>query len=82
MMKDPNNEKETSQTSQNERRELLRAISFLSQIGITMAACVLVGVLLGRFLDNFFGTSPWLLIIFSFLGMAAAFKALFDLGGV
>ena len=31
---------------------LLRALSFFSQIGITMAACVLIGVFIGRFLDN------------------------------
>jgi ATP synthase protein I len=60
-------------------KEFLRALSFFSQIGITMAACVLIGVLLGRFLDSLMGTSPWLLLLFSLLGAGAAFKALFDL---
>jgi ATP synthase protein I len=58
--------------------ETLRALSVISQIGLMLAACVLVGVLLGRFLDNLLGTSPWLLIVFSLLGMAAAFKSIFD----
>jgi ATP synthase protein I len=58
----------------------LRALSFFSQIGITMAACVFIGVFLGRFLDNLAGTSPWLLLLFSLSGAAAALKALFDLG--
>ena len=57
----------------------LHALSFLSQIGITMASCVLVGVFSGKSLDDLFGTSPWLLLVFSLLGAAAAFKALFDL---
>ncbi len=61
-------------------RELLRALSFFSQIGITMAACVLIGVLLGKFLDGLLGTSPWLLLVFSLLGAGAALKAVFDLG--
>jgi ATP synthase protein I len=61
-------------------KEFFRALSFFSQIGITMAACVLIGVFLGRFLDNLFGTSPWLLLLFSFLGAGAALKALLDLG--
>jgi ATP synthase protein I len=63
----------------NKNRGFLRALSFFSQVGIIMAACVFVGVFLGRFLDGLLGTSPWLLLVFSFLGAAAAFKSLFDL---
>ena len=63
-----------------QRSELMRALSFFSQIGITMAACVVIGVLLGNFLDGLLGSSPWLLLLFSFIGVAAAFKALFDIG--
>ena len=62
-----------------ERGELIRALSFLSQIGFTMTACVLIGVFMGKFLDDFFGASPWFVLIFSFLGMGAAFKFLFDI---
>jgi ATP synthase protein I len=36
-------------------------------------------VLVGRFLDSLFGTGPWLLLIFSFLGVGAAVKSLFDM---
>ncbi|MEA4969985.1 MAG: AtpZ/AtpI family protein [Candidatus Pelethousia sp.] len=67
-------------SKEEQARELLRALSFLSQIGITMAACVLIGVLVGRFLDNLLGTAPWLLLLFSLLGAAAAIKVLFDFG--
>ena len=63
-----------------ERSKLLRALSFSSQIGVTSASCVLIGVLGGKFLDDRLGTAPWLLLIFSLLGVAAAIKALFDLG--
>ena len=62
-----------------QHNDFLKALSFFSQVGTTIIACVFIGVLLGKFLDSCFDTSPWLLLIFSLLGMAAAFKALFDL---
>ena len=57
-----------------QRSEVFRALSFASHIGITIASCVLVGVLLGKLLDGLFGTSPWLLLVFSLLGVGAAIK--------
>jgi ATP synthase protein I len=61
------------------RRNLMRAASSLSQIGIMIIACIAIGILIGRFLDNWLGTSPWLTVVFVFLGVAAAFKSIFDL---
>lgn len=58
--------------------ETIRAISYFSQIGFTIAATVIVGVLLGKYLDSLLGTSPWLLLIFSLLGLGAAMKAMFN----
>ncbi|MGI6425227.1 MAG: AtpZ/AtpI family protein [Tepidanaerobacteraceae bacterium] len=60
-------------------RETLRALAYFSQIGITMAASVLVGVLMGKYLDTLLGTSPWLVLIFSLLGVGAAIKAMFNI---
>lgn len=59
----------------------LRAFAYVSQIGITMAASVFVGVLSGKYLDSILGTSPWLLLVFSLLGAGAAIKFLFDMSG-
>lgn len=64
---------------QSKNRETIRALSYFSQIGVTMASSVLVGVFLGKFLDGLLGTSPWLLLIFSLLGVGAAIKALFNM---
>ena len=58
--------------------ELLRSLYMVSQIGLTISACVIIGVFLGRFLDNTFGTSPVLLIIFSLLGAGAGFRSIFQ----
>jgi ATP synthase protein I len=73
-------EKKPQKDDKRQRRLFLQGLSFLSQIGITMAACVLVGVFLGRYLDRLLNTSPWFLLLFSFLGAGAAFKSVFDLG--
>ncbi|MCL2399468.1 MAG: AtpZ/AtpI family protein [Defluviitaleaceae bacterium] len=59
--------------------DFVKGLSQLSQIGITMVVCILIGVFSGRFLDNIFNTSPWLLLIFSLLGAGAAFKYIYDL---
>lgn len=70
---------EKQRSAEKQRREVLRSLALLSQIGITIIACVMIGVFFGRFLDNLLGTSPWLLLVFSLLGAAAAFKSIFDL---
>jgi len=62
-----------------DNRELLAALSGLSQLGFTMAACVFVGVFSGMYLDRHLGTMPWMLVLCSLSGAVAAFKALFDL---
>ncbi|MGI6238960.1 MAG: AtpZ/AtpI family protein [Christensenellales bacterium] len=74
------NERRGNGKDRKARSELMRAITAFSQIGVTIVACVLVGVFLGRWLDNLLGTSPWLLLVFSLFGAGAALKALFDMG--
>lgn len=44
-----------------------------------MAVCILLGVLGGKYLDQWLGTSPALLLVCSLLGIGAAYKVLFDL---
>jgi len=60
-------------------REVRRALGLLAELGFAMAACVIVGVFLGKWLDGKLGTSPWLLMVCCFLGAAAAFKVFYDL---
>lgn len=69
----PDKEKKPTQTNQT-----AKALANFSQVGVTMAASVLIGVFFGKFLDNFFHTSPWLLLLFSFFGVGAAIKSLFN----
>jgi len=60
------------------QNEFARALAQLSQIGITIIACLCVGIFLGWYLDRLLGTEPWLLLVCSLLGIGAAFKSIFD----
>jgi len=61
-----------------QQNEFVRAFSVFMQIGVTIIACLAVGLFLGWLLDRLLGTQPWLLMVFSFLGIGAAFKMIFD----
>ena len=63
----------------NDKRRIARALGLMTQLGLTMACCVLVGVLMGRYLDRKLGTSHWLLVVFSLIGGAAALKVMYDM---
>ena len=41
------------------------------RLGTELVAAVVVGTIIGFILDTWFGTKPWLIIIFFFLGSAA-----------
>ena len=60
------------------QNEFVKAMALLLQIGITIIACIAVGILLGWFLDRLLDTTPWLLMVCTFLGIGAAFKSIFD----
>ncbi len=57
-------------------KELIRTLGYLSTVGLAMAFSIGIGALIGHYLDGKFGTAPWLLMIFTGFGIAAAFKNL------
>lgn len=59
-------------------RQILRALGLMTQLGLSMAVSVIIGVMLGHWLDGKLGTSPWLLILGCIIGAAASFKVLYD----
>jgi len=64
--------------TRKEKRTIGRAMAMMTQIAFTVIGCIFAGVFLGRFLDNWLDTSPWLLIIFLLLGCLASFKGIID----
>jgi ATP synthase protein I len=58
-----------SSLSQGNKKGLFMGSAF--RLGTELVAAVVVGTIIGFILDNWFGTKPWLIIIFFFLGSAA-----------
>ena len=55
--------------SENEKKGSFMGNAF--KLGTELVAAVGVGTIIGFILDNWFGTKPWLIIIFFFLGATA-----------
>ena len=60
--------KENSLSDSNKKGTFM-GIAF--KLGTELVASVGVGTIIGFILDNWFGTKPWLIIIFFFLGATA-----------
>ena len=66
--------------NREQRKEVFRGLSLASNLGITLASCLFIGVFLGRTLDRLLGTAPKLVLVFSLLGVAAAIIQIIRLG--
>lgn len=49
----------------------MRALGALSTVGLSFVLAIVIGVWFGRLLDAWLGTSPWMFVLFFFLGLAA-----------
>jgi len=49
-----------------------------STMGLHIVSATIVGLVLGYFLDDYFGTKPWLIMIFFLLGVMAGFKMVIE----
>jgi ATP synthase protein I len=59
--------------SDNKYYDILSAASF----GIMLLLSVVVGLLIGLFLDNLLHSSPWFVLIFTFIGMISGIYSVF-----
>jgi len=58
-------------------RSAMRALTFASAFGLTMAAFALIGLWAGTFLDRKLGTEPWLALVMVFLSIFGGFRQSF-----
>ena len=58
----------------HETRQAWRELAFFSSLGFSVALSVFIGLGIGVFLDRYFDTSPWLMLVFLLLGIAAGFR--------
>jgi F0F1-type ATP synthase assembly protein I len=57
-------------------KDFIRTLGEGSSVGISFVMAIFIGVVMGRQLDKWLGTSPWFFFIFLFLGVAAGFRNL------
>ena len=55
----------------------MRALASLGGLAFSMAALIVLGALLGHYLDRRWGTAPWLTFVGTLLGIAAGFFEVF-----
>lgn len=55
----------------NSRKINYHKIALLSSLGLMLPSSIAVGLFFGYFLDKFFRTDPWLLLIFTLLGIVS-----------
>lgn len=51
----------------------MRKAGLASSIGFILVFSILIGWLIGSSLDRLLGTSPWLMLVFTLMGIAAGF---------
>ncbi|HEY0591624.1 MAG TPA: AtpZ/AtpI family protein [Thermoanaerobaculia bacterium] len=65
--------------NKNDERGWWKAFAEITTLGVTFPAAIAMGYLFGWWLDRALGTHPWLKIVMTALGLAAAFVQLFRL---
>jgi ATP synthase protein I len=62
-----------------DKRQLIKALGFLSSVGISMVASTFIGLAMGYYLDKWLGTTPWLTLIFLAIGIISGFRNIYIL---
>ena len=57
-----------------ETRRYLREMAYFSSIGLSVALSIFIGLAVGVYLDRRFDTSPWLMLVFLAMGIAAGYR--------
>jgi ATP synthase protein I len=55
-------------------RNLREAIASASVVGLNLVSATFIGLAIGYWLDRWWGTGPWMLLVFLVLGIAAGFR--------
>lgn len=53
-----------------------RKIALVSSLGLMLPSSIAIGLFFGYLLDRIFHTHPWLLLVFTILGMVSGFFSL------
>jgi len=64
-------------TDEKPRGREWRRLAELASVGLILPSSIAVGLFMGYFLDRWLGTEPWLLLVFTVLGIASGLLSLF-----
>ena len=58
-------------------KDAIRLLAVASTMGMSLVLATVLGLAAGYYLDRYFGTKPWLTIVFLVLGIIAGFKNIY-----
>ena len=67
----------TDRQDRQDRQAFFRELGKYSALGLEMALSVVIGVGIGYYLDKWFGTAPWMMILWIGFGFAAGVRSLY-----
>jgi ATP synthase protein I len=63
---------------QEETKKYIKLLAMVSTMGLSMALAIVIGILIGYYLDRWFHTKyPWFFLIFMILGIVAGFRNIY-----
>ena len=64
---------------QDNRRKWIRSAGLASSIGLVLVISTVIGYAFGAWLDRKLGTAPWLMLLFTLVGITAGFIEMFHI---
>lgn len=55
----------------------IKVMGWGASLGLTVAFSAFAGLWGGRFLDDYLGTTPWMMIFFGFMGIMSSFLGIY-----
>ncbi|NOQ40912.1 MAG: magnesium transporter [Desulfuromusa sp.] len=62
-----------------DKRQLYKSLGFLSSVGISLVAAILIGLAMGVYLDRWLDTSPLFTLIMLLIGVISGFRNVYIL---
>lgn len=62
-----------------DKKELFKSLGFLSSVGISLVAAILIGLAMGYYLDQWLDTGPMFTLIMLLMGIISGFRNVYIL---
>lgn len=62
-----------------DKRQLYKSLGFLSSVGISLVASILIGLAMGVYLDRWLATAPLFTLIMLLIGVISGFRNVYIL---